>query len=53
MERISWTEHIMNEEVSRCVSEKRRLIITIRERRAEWIGHVLCHDSLLKRYYKR
>jgi len=53
MESISWTEHVTNEEVLQRVSEKRRLISIIREKRAKWIVHVLHHDSLLSRYYRR
>ena len=49
MERISWMEHITNEEVLRRVGEKRSLIRTIRERQRRWIGHMLRGDSILRR----
>lgn len=48
MEKVSWTEHITNEEVLQMVGEKRSLITTIRERQKNWVGHVLRGDSLLK-----
>ena len=48
MERISWMEHITNEEVLRRVGEKRALIRTIRERQRRWIGHTLRGDSILR-----
>ena len=48
MERISWMEHITNEEVLKRVGEKRALIRTIRERQRRWIGHTLRGDSILR-----
>src|SRR6218665_188261 len=46
MERISWTEHISNEEVLTLVGEERSLISTIRARQRNWMGHLLRGDSL-------
>jgi hypothetical protein len=37
MERISWTEHIMNEEVLQMVGEERAIITTISKRQWNWI----------------
>ena len=48
MEKISWTEHITNEEVLGIIGEERVLIRTIRERQRKWIGHTLRGDSLLR-----
>ena len=48
MLKISWKEHITNEEVLMMVDEKRAMISTIRQRQWNWIGHVLRGDSLLK-----
>src|SRR5260221_10045800 len=45
--KISWTEHKTNEEVLNMVSEKRKLMETIRKRQKNWIGHILRKDSLL------
>src|ERR1043165_1859263 len=48
MEKVSWTEHVTNEEVLQRVEEKRSLITTLRERQKNWIGHILRGDSLLR-----
>jgi len=45
MERISWTGHRTNEEVSKKVEEKRTLMDTIRTRQKNWIGHILRGSS--------
>jgi len=48
MEKISWTAHVSNEEVSSLVKEQRCLVHVIKQRQANWIGHVLRHDCLHK-----
>ena len=48
MEKISWTAHVSNEEVLFLVQEQRSLMQVIKQRQANWIGHVLRHDCLLK-----
>jgi len=48
MEKISWTAHVSNEEVLSLVQEQRFLVHVIKQRQANWIGHVLRHDCLLK-----
>jgi len=48
MEKISWTAHMPNEEVLSLVNEQRCLVHVIKQRQANWIGHVLRHDCLLK-----
>jgi hypothetical protein len=45
VEKISWTDHVRNEEVLHRVKEERN---TIKRRKANWIGHVLCRNCLLK-----
>ena len=52
MEKISWTAHVSNEEVLRLVNEQRCLVHVIKQRQANWIGHVLRHDCLLKTVLK-
>jgi len=47
--RISWTEHIRNEEVYRRAGEISSFLKTLGTRRANLIGHVLRHNSLLSR----
>ena len=44
MERISWTDHVRNEEVLLRVNEQRN----IRKWKANWIGHILRRNCLLK-----
>ena len=46
MLRISWTEHITNEEVLRRTGSGRRLMKMIRKRQMEFLGHVMRKDGL-------
>ena len=48
MEKISWTDHVRNEEVFLRVNEQRNILHEIRKRTANWIGHILCKNCLLK-----
>ena len=48
MEKISWTDHVRNEEVLLRVNEQRNILHEIRKRKANWIGHVLYRNCLLK-----
>jgi hypothetical protein len=48
MEKISWTDHVRNEEVLQRVNEDRNILHTINGRKANWNGHVLCSNCLLK-----
>jgi hypothetical protein len=48
MEKISWTDHVRNEEVLLRVSEQRNILHEIRKRKANWIGHILRTNCLLK-----
>ena len=41
MEKISWTDHVRNEEVLLGVNEQRNILHEIRKRKANWIGHIL------------
>jgi hypothetical protein len=41
MEKISWTDHVRNEEVLLRLSEQRNILHEIRKRKANWIGHIL------------
>jgi hypothetical protein len=47
MEKISWTDRVRNEEVLHGVKEDRNILDTIKEGRANWIGHILCRSCLL------
>ena len=48
MEKISWTDHVRNEEVLLRVKEQRNILHEIRKRKANWIGHILSRNCLLK-----
>jgi hypothetical protein len=48
MEKISWTDHMRNEEVLLRVSEQMNILHEIRKRKANWIGHILRRNCLLK-----
>ena len=48
MEKISWTDHVRNEEVLFRVNEQRNNLHAIRKRKANWIGHILRRNCLLK-----
>ena len=48
MEKISWTDHVRNEEVLLSVNEQRIILHEIRKRKANWIGHILRRNCLLK-----
>ena len=50
MEKISWTDHLRNEEVLLRVNEHRYILHEIRKRKANWIGHILRRNYLLKQF---
>jgi hypothetical protein len=45
---ISWTDRVRNEEVLHRVKEERNIVYTIKRRKANWNGHILCRYCLLK-----
>jgi len=49
LEKISWTDHVRNEEVLLRVNEQRNILHEISKRKANWIGHILCRNCLLQR----
>jgi hypothetical protein len=49
MEKISWTDHVRNEEVLLRVKEERKIQHEIRIRKANWIGHILGRNCILQR----
>ena len=48
MEKISWTNHVRNEEVLLRVNEQRNILYEIIKWKANWIGHILRRNCLLK-----
>ena len=49
MEKISWMEHVRNEEVLLRVKEQRNILHEINKSKANWIGHILRRNCLLQR----
>jgi hypothetical protein len=48
MEKISWTDRVNNKAILHRVKEGRNIIHTIRRRKANWIGHILRRNCLIK-----
>jgi hypothetical protein len=48
MKKISWTDRVRNEEVLHRVKEERNILHAIKRRKANWIGHILHRNCLLK-----
>ena len=48
-EKISWTDHVRNEDVLLRVKEQSNILHEIRKRKANWIGHILRRNCLLQR----
>jgi hypothetical protein len=48
MEKISWTDHVRNEEVLLRVKEERNILHEISNRTANWIGHILRRNCVRK-----
>jgi hypothetical protein len=53
MENISWTDRVKNEKVLHRVKEERNTPHTIKKRKANWIGHMLRRNCLLKHVIER
>jgi hypothetical protein len=48
MEKMSWTDHVRNEDVLLRVKEQRDILHEIRKRNANWIGLILRRNCLLQ-----
>ena len=48
MEKISWTDHVRNENVLLRVNEQRNNLHEIGKLKANWMGHILRRNCLLK-----
>jgi len=48
MEKISWSDHVRNEEMLLRVNEQGNILHEIRKRKANWVGHILRRNCLLK-----
>jgi len=51
-EKISWTKHVINEEVLHRVKEERNILHMIKRRKANWIGHILHRNCILNTLWK-
>jgi len=49
MEKISWTDHVRNEEILLRIMQQRNILHEISKRKANWIGHILRRNCLLQR----
>jgi hypothetical protein len=49
IEKISWTDHVRNEDVLLRVKEQRNILYEILKRKANWIGHILRRNCILQR----
>jgi hypothetical protein len=52
MEKISWTDHVRNEEVLQRVKGERNILLAIKRRKANWIGHIWLRNYLPKLVFK-
>jgi hypothetical protein len=48
MEKISWSDHVRNEDVLLTVKEQRNILHEIFKRKVNWIGHILRRNRLLQ-----
>jgi hypothetical protein len=48
MEKVSWREKRTNEDILQSINENRGLLMSIRKRKKNWIGHVVRGSGLLK-----
>jgi hypothetical protein len=48
MEKVSWTDHVKHEEVLLRVKEQRNILHEISKPKANWIGHILRRNCLLR-----
>jgi hypothetical protein len=52
MEKISWTDHVRNEEVLLRVKGQRNILHEISKREANWVGHILRRNCLLRQVFE-
>jgi len=48
MEKISWIDHVRNEDVLLRVKKQRNILHEISKRMAKWFGHILCRNCILQ-----
>jgi hypothetical protein len=52
VEKISWTDHVRNEELLLTVKKHRNILHEISKRKANWIGHILRRNCLLQQVFE-
>ena len=52
MEKISWSDHVRNEDVLFRIKEQRNILHEIRKWKANWTDHILRRNCLLQRVTK-
>jgi hypothetical protein len=52
LEKISWTDHVRNEEVLLRVKEQRNILHEISKQKANWIGHIYVEAAFYNRLLK-
>ena len=53
MEKISWTDHVINVEVLLRVNEQRNILHEIIKRKANWVGHIIRRNCLPNKLLKQ
>ena len=53
MRQINWADRVRNEEMLRIVKEERGFLHTMKWRNANWIGHTLLRNCLIKHVIER
>jgi hypothetical protein len=53
MEKISWTDHVRNEEALLTVKGHRNILHEVIKRKTNWIGHILCRNCLIRQVIER
>ena len=48
MDKVIWTDRVRNQEVLYRVKEERNILYTVKRRKADWIGHIVSRNWLLK-----
>jgi hypothetical protein len=52
MKGIIWTNHVKNEDILHRAEKERSVLRAIKRRKANWIGHILSRNCLLKHVMK-
>jgi len=53
MEKISWTDRVKNAEILHSAGKEMNILRTVKSRKANWIGHILYRNCLLKHVIER